>query len=212
MFNKTTSIILLCYVASFAQAQTAPTIPPQTDALKARYFNAIEYTNCRLAEFSINSFNDAKLKAAFIPACKCNLNGGTDANLKRFINKNKLAKNLRIFEMTDSLKNTYTAGMASNELAANITGFLSSAKLTTFGSTKEGFPDFTRSLSTEIDGIFAQSGSTPITTAVPTTANGLDPAPIQDATQVSQSGWSKFMTFMIAFLLGVLAGGGAMPE
>jgi hypothetical protein len=208
MLKTTISTILCCSVAIMTYAQAQPTEPPQTDAVKARYFNAVEYTNCRLAEFSINASNEPKLKASFMAQCKCNPNGGTDANLKAFFKKNGLSKNARIFGMADSLKTAYTAGLPNNELAANITGFLGSAKLTAFGSTKEGFPDFTKNLCTEIDGIFAQSGSIPAPIA--TTPNGLEPAPIQDATQVSQTGWSKFMTFMIAFLLGVLAGGGAM--
>jgi hypothetical protein len=200
------TLSLLCIVAA-AFAQEQPAAPPQTDALKTRFFNSIEYVNCRLADFSINSSKDTKLQAAFMSQCKCNPNGGTDANLKAFFNKNKLAKNARIFAMTDSLKGTYTAGMSNDQLAASITGFLASPKLTNFASTKEGYPSFTSNLSAEIDGIFAQSSTTTAAAEPVATTNGLEPAPIQDATQVSQSSWSKLMTFLITFLLGIVGGG-----
>lgn len=209
----TTRLFLCCAlpligsIATNSFAQTQPDAAPATDALKIRYDNTVEYVNCRLAEYSVQHAKNAVLSAEFTKKCHCNPDGGSDANLKRFFKERNMGKNALIFNTTDSLKLAYKAGVTGRELSDRLTGFLASTKLVGFGSSKPDFPQFTRELSAEIENRFVgTTAPTPTTTAPTSGETSSTPDPIQNATETSESAISKFITYFIVFLLGVLAG------
>ncbi len=198
-------IFTIFVVSSLVSAQQQPNVAPVTDAMKTRFENTVEYANCKLAQYSVQSTKDAVLKADFMKNCNCNPDGGTDANLKRFFNVHKMGKNAKIFAMTDSLKLAYQPGKTGAELAGIITGYFASNKLVDFASNKPNFPDFTKQISSEIDNRFIGTANT----ATPPATSGqtaVSPDPIQAATETSESAFTKFIYYFIVFLLGVLAG------
>ena len=206
---RSLSIVIFCgFVSNQAFAQQQPQTAPASDAQKTRYYNTVEYVNCKIAEFSVQSAKNAVLRAEFMKTCNCNADGGTDANLQRFFNKNNLGKNDKIFRMTDSLKLDYQAGKTGSELSTIITGYLSSSKLAEFGANKPAFPDFTKELSTYIDNRFVggATANTPVVAAPTSGETSTAPDPIQNASETSDSALSKFFNYFIVFLLGVLGG------
>ncbi|MEY4926095.1 MAG: hypothetical protein RI894_531, partial [Bacteroidota bacterium] len=202
-------LFLLCgFGASNVFAQQQPETAPVSDAQKTRYYNTVEYVNCKIAQYSVQNTKDAVLQADFMKSCNCNADGGTDANLQRFFAGHHLGKNAKIFKMTDSMKLSYRAGMNGTQLAGLITGYLASSKLADFASNKPTFPDFTKQLAVEVDARFvgANNPTPPPTSGQTSTA----PDPIQNATETSDTAIAKFFNYFIVFLLGVLAGAVAL--